>query len=264
MDLQKIGSFLSQLRKEKGWTQEQLGQHLGVTNKTVSRWENGNYLPPAEMLQLLSELYNVSINELLSGEWLAESAYRERAEQNIAAVLNNNGFTRRERLALCGRWLRKNWWVLIVFLVPAGVLYVLRPFVVGDGGSFFAQIVWLLLLGMTIIANHLVFYVCRKAYDVTKRKMEFETVRLIRVAWCLVLAVMVYISIDLSLALMFALTPAGTADGYLIRSVFYDILIEDSGVYVDNCYNALQHSLWQTFGVGVINLDLGIMWMKKE
>ncbi len=44
MDQIKIGKFIAVLRKEKGLTQEQLGEKLGVTNKTVSRWENGNYM----------------------------------------------------------------------------------------------------------------------------------------------------------------------------------------------------------------------------
>jgi transcriptional regulator with XRE-family HTH domain len=48
MDTKKVGSFLKSLRKEKELTQEQLGEKLGVTNKTVSRWETGNYMPPVE------------------------------------------------------------------------------------------------------------------------------------------------------------------------------------------------------------------------
>ena len=75
MDMQKIGNFLAELRKEKNLTQEELGEQLGVTNKTVSRWENGNYLPPVEMLQMLSKLYDVSINELLSGERLSDERF---------------------------------------------------------------------------------------------------------------------------------------------------------------------------------------------
>ena len=47
MDMISIGKFIAALRKEKGLTQEQLGEKLGVTNKTVSRWETGTYLPPA-------------------------------------------------------------------------------------------------------------------------------------------------------------------------------------------------------------------------
>ena len=48
MDQIKIGKFIAALRKEKGLTQEKLGEKLGVTNKTVSRWENGNYMPDVE------------------------------------------------------------------------------------------------------------------------------------------------------------------------------------------------------------------------
>ncbi|MDE5729583.1 MAG: helix-turn-helix transcriptional regulator, partial [Clostridia bacterium] len=57
MDMIKIGKFLCELRKEQNLTQEQLGEELGVSNKTISRWEPGTYLPPVEMLQLLSDKY---------------------------------------------------------------------------------------------------------------------------------------------------------------------------------------------------------------
>lgn len=73
MDMQKTGKFLAELRKSKNLTQEQLGEQLGVTNKTVSRWENGDYLPPVEMLQLLATLFGVGIEEILSGERLDAS-----------------------------------------------------------------------------------------------------------------------------------------------------------------------------------------------
>jgi len=49
MDLIGIGKFIAELRKEQKLTQEQLGEKIGVTNKTISRWENGNYLPPADV-----------------------------------------------------------------------------------------------------------------------------------------------------------------------------------------------------------------------
>ena len=51
MNLVQIGKFISGLRKEQGLTQEQLGEKIGVTNKTISRWETGTYLPPADALQ---------------------------------------------------------------------------------------------------------------------------------------------------------------------------------------------------------------------
>lgn len=68
MDAKAIGRFLKELRREKGMTQDELGKEIGVTNKTISKWENGNYMPPIDVLMLLSEMYNVSINEILTGQ----------------------------------------------------------------------------------------------------------------------------------------------------------------------------------------------------
>lgn len=48
MDIKKIGTYLAALRHEQNLTQEQLAEKLGVTNKTISRWETGKYLPPVE------------------------------------------------------------------------------------------------------------------------------------------------------------------------------------------------------------------------
>ena len=87
MDIQKVGLFLAALRKERGLTQDELGQKVSVTNKTISRWETGTYLPPAESLETLSEFYGITINEILSGQRLEASQYQQKAEENIAAVM---------------------------------------------------------------------------------------------------------------------------------------------------------------------------------
>lgn len=73
MNIIAMGRFLKELRKERRLTQEELGKMIGVTNKSISKWENGNYIPPIDILLLLSELYGVSINEILVGK-RAESA----------------------------------------------------------------------------------------------------------------------------------------------------------------------------------------------
>lgn len=100
MDVQKIGVFLSELRREKNLTQEELGEQIGVTNKTVSRWENGNYLPPVEILQILSSLYGVSINELLSGERLNNVEYKQNAEEYITVDLMKKSKESKKRLQI--------------------------------------------------------------------------------------------------------------------------------------------------------------------
>ena len=87
MDTIKIGNFLKQLRKENGFTQEQLGEKIGVTNKTVSRWETGTYIPPVECLAMLSDIYKVSINEIVAGQRLETDEFVNAAEENISDAL---------------------------------------------------------------------------------------------------------------------------------------------------------------------------------
>lgn len=87
MDTKKIGSFLKMLRKEKGFTQEQLGEKVGVTNKTISKWETGNYMPPVECLDILSGIYGVSINEIVAGERIEPEMFKSIAERNLSSAL---------------------------------------------------------------------------------------------------------------------------------------------------------------------------------
>ena len=96
MNMAKMGSFLAELRKEHNLTQADLGEKLGVTNKTISRWETGNYMPPVEMLEELSNMYNMTINELLSGKKLSTEEYKEMAETNIKESLRASTFDLKE------------------------------------------------------------------------------------------------------------------------------------------------------------------------
>lgn len=73
MNPKEIGIFLKRLRNEKGITQEQLAEILGVSGRTVSRWETGNNLPDLSVLVEISEYYDVEIKEILNGERKSES-----------------------------------------------------------------------------------------------------------------------------------------------------------------------------------------------
>ena len=68
MDLKKIGSFLKELRKEKGITQEELAEMLYVSGRTVSRWETGTNMPDISLLVDIAEIFDVSIPEIINGE----------------------------------------------------------------------------------------------------------------------------------------------------------------------------------------------------
>lgn len=109
MDQVKIGKFIAQCRNEKNITQEELGEKLGVTNKTISRWENGHYLPDIEMMQLLSKEFSISINELISGEKIKDLDYKEKAEENLIVALENSTFTLKEKIGFHKKkWLKEH------------------------------------------------------------------------------------------------------------------------------------------------------------
>lgn len=70
MNQEKIGKFIAECRKEKKLTQEQLAEKLGVSNRSISRWENGKTMPDISLFEPLCEELNISINELLKGQRL--------------------------------------------------------------------------------------------------------------------------------------------------------------------------------------------------
>lgn len=114
MDLTKIGGFIAELRKERGLTQEKLAECLGISNKTISRWENGNYLPPVEMLMELSKFFGVSINELLSGKRLVEDEAQSAAEENLKSVLSESSFSLEDRKRyFTKKWEREHWFSFV-------------------------------------------------------------------------------------------------------------------------------------------------------
>lgn len=68
MNQEKIGKFIAKLRKENNMTQEQLASIMNVSNKSVSRWENGKTMPDISMLSPLADILGVSVQELLNGQ----------------------------------------------------------------------------------------------------------------------------------------------------------------------------------------------------
>jgi len=83
MNQEKIGKFISGIRKDKKLTQEQLADKLGVSTNAVSKWERGLCLMDMSLLKPLSEILGVSVNEILSGEKIADEDIEKKSEENI-------------------------------------------------------------------------------------------------------------------------------------------------------------------------------------
>ena len=164
MDLIQIGKFIAELRKEHKLTQEQFGEKVGVTNKTVSRWENGNYLPPADILLTISQLFNVSVNEILCGRRLTEAEYKEAAETNLAKTLKTSSFSLKEKIDFYkAKWLKEH--IAIMVFVGVCIIGIILA------GVFLKQ-EWLVVVAILLMPaahawrnNAMMTYVEMNAYD---------------------------------------------------------------------------------------------------
>ncbi len=83
MDQIKIGQFIAQKRKAAGYTQRQLADMLGISDKTVSKWECGNGMPEVSLMLPLCDALHINVNELLSGEDVTDANYKQKAEENM-------------------------------------------------------------------------------------------------------------------------------------------------------------------------------------
>ena len=79
----KIGKFIAECRKKNNLTQMQLAEKLNITDRAVSKWENGKAMPDSSIMLDLCEKLKISVNELLSGEVIKMDAYNEKLEQNL-------------------------------------------------------------------------------------------------------------------------------------------------------------------------------------
>ncbi len=85
----KIGAFISERRKAKGWTQSQLAEKLGITDKAISKWETGRSMPDLSLFMPLCTLLDVTLNELFAGECIAEEKLKEKADEILMDVIIN-------------------------------------------------------------------------------------------------------------------------------------------------------------------------------
>lgn len=143
MDQKKIGLFLRTLRKDKGLTQEQLADEMGVSNRTVSRWENGYNLPDFDVLLELSRFYGVQIDEIMNGMRAEEEMKPEEKTLNQIAE-----YTAEEKKQMMGR-------IHLLFL--AGVIGMILFGIIEFGGIVSPLTDFLSGLGLGVAFGMLIF-----------------------------------------------------------------------------------------------------------
>ena len=99
MDIEKIGKFIAQRRKDAELTQAQLGQTLGISDRAVSKWERGKSLPDASIMLELCDLLKITVNDLLSGEVVEMENYNKELENKLIETIKEKEKSDRRLLA---------------------------------------------------------------------------------------------------------------------------------------------------------------------
>ncbi len=144
-----IGKFIAKKRKEQNLTQEQLAERLGVSNKTVSKWETGKCMPDYAVVKSLCKELKISVSELMDGEEAEEKSVRIYDEEQMLDLLRRMQESEKQRKVLTG-----------VLLIVMGIAFQALSHTIGgsDVKNFFAG----LLLGMSVAEMLIGVYVTAK------------------------------------------------------------------------------------------------------
>ena len=154
MDLNKIGKFIAECRKDKNFTQEQLAEKLYITDRAVSKWERGLSLPDADKMLELCDILDINVNELLNGEKIMKEDYNKKTEE-LLVELTKKGEEKDKKLFI-------NMWILVItnFIFYFGIL-LLGAITLGEGVPF-----GIITVISTIIFVCVAFYAFKIEVDV--------------------------------------------------------------------------------------------------
>lgn len=141
MDQIKTGQFIQEMRKSKNLTQRQLAEKLGLSDKTISKWETGCGLPEVGIMPELCSILGISVNELLAGQKLDEKQYFSKAEETIINLIKEKNEAKKKLILsilvgtlsiiagtpilLVAGLLEMQTWLRIVLIVLAIIIYVI-------------------------------------------------------------------------------------------------------------------------------------------
>ncbi len=90
IDAKKTGAFIAECRKENQWTQKQLGEKLGVTDRAVSKWETGRSLPDISLIEPLCGAFEISVSEFLAGKKIRQGEYKKETEDLLIRTIGQS------------------------------------------------------------------------------------------------------------------------------------------------------------------------------
>ena len=151
MDQKKIGSFLRELRKNEGLTQEQVAEKLGISSRTISRWETGAYMPDISMLVGIAEMYDVDVREIIDGERKEENMDSEVKE--VAEKMADYSTMEKNNML---KWFKMMGIGTMIISLCLIILNFVRPFAMRD---LMPSLEWRMIFANLISPNALLMYV---------------------------------------------------------------------------------------------------------
>ncbi|MBD5475525.1 MAG: helix-turn-helix transcriptional regulator [Lachnospiraceae bacterium] len=149
MNQEKIGKFIADCRKEKGFTQLQLAEKLNITNRAVSKWETGKSCPDVSLMLELCSVLGITVNELLSGERILMEDYQKKAEENLVELQD-----KKMKAQKMFKKMELVWLAITILLVP--VHFAINYFNPNNGGTGIGDII--LLIGLIMFIGYFLMY----------------------------------------------------------------------------------------------------------
>ena len=122
MDQIKIGRFIAEKRRERGLTQAQLAEKLMITDRAVSKWENGKAMPDSSLMLDLCRHLKITVNDLLNGEVVGVENYNEKLEKQLLEVIKQKEEADKRLLGL-------EWFVIIISVLVLVVPIIIAGYV---------------------------------------------------------------------------------------------------------------------------------------
>lgn len=172
----KIGEFIAKCRKENNLTQRELAEKLNITDRAVSKWENGKSMPDSSLMLLLCNELNISVNELLSGEVITKENYNQKAEENLLEMKKQKEETDKEmlRLEIVIGYISSIAFLILIFLASFVQMPLVIKILLIIGGSIVFIIGVINAIKIEQIAGYYECYKCHYKYIPTYKNVLFS------------------------------------------------------------------------------------------
>jgi len=168
MNQVEIGKLIAECRKSKKMTQVELAKQLGVTDKSVSKWENGICLPDVSLFKPICDILGITLNEFFAGKKLSDDTFKEVADNNLLSVLESNAFTLKDKIDYFKKKWEKEHFLELILITIIIVFFIIYGFIKDNGLQYLFMIIG--FISGIIENNKKMAYIEKNAYGKNNNK----------------------------------------------------------------------------------------------